>query len=81
MGLGLFVMLVIARERCTDPVVVQEGLGVAGVLGCYEVRFFEDPESPERNILQVPDRRTNDEQSPRHNLSSIPKARGVRLEA
>jgi hypothetical protein len=48
-------MGMVADQRRLDPKVAQEFLGVPGVLRGDEFHFFQYPQSPQGDILQIAD--------------------------
>ena len=62
---ALFVVLVEAEERCLDLVVPEQVTGAPRVFGGDQIDFAEHPQRPQRDVLEVADRRRDDEERAR----------------
>jgi hypothetical protein len=59
-GLLALVVLMKAGGRGPDIVAMQENRGMARVFSRDQVNFLEDPDGPESDVFEVPDRGRND---------------------
>ena len=61
----MFVVLVKADERRRDLIVTEEVAGSARVLRGHQRHLAQDPQRPQRDVLEVADRRGDDEERAR----------------